>query len=151
MEKIGNKLAVWSLMGLLCLLVWSCDKKWPINGNLDGNWKLQRFETKEDAKVTECHRLYVAIQLHMVEFKDQGGNGFDSFFGEFRYDEDKETAVIYNLKGKEFTTDSNIPVEVEQLKHYGLNSQHNVFKVVKADGKYLILESDYARLFMKRF
>ena len=59
--------------------------------------------------------------------------------------------AFYMENEKRLFVITNIPVEVEQLKHYGLNSQHNVFKVVKADGKYLILESDYARLFMKRF
>lgn len=152
MEKISKKIASWTLLLLLACLTGSCDKKWPINGNLDGNWQLMTVETIADGSKTDCHRMYIGIQLHMVELKDLGGNGYESFFGEFSYDEDKEIAIMKNLKGKKSTSDNGQPANPEALKPYGLNSdQENIFKVIKADGKHLVLESDYARLTMRSF
>ncbi len=151
MEKITKKLAAWSLLLVMVCVTWGCDKKWPINGNLDGYWQLMTVETKGDGIRTECNRMYIGIQLHMVEMKDLGGNGYKSFFGEFSYDEDQDIAIIKNLKGKSSTADNGKPAEVKDLIPYGINAQETVFKVIQADGKKLILESDYARLTLRSF
>lgn len=151
MEKISKKIAAWGLLVVMMCMTWGCDKKWPINGNLDGNWQLMTVETKADGVKKDCHRMYIGIQLHMIELKDLGGNGYQSFFGEFSYNEDEDIVIIKNLKGKSSTTDNDKQANIKDLKPYGINAQETVFKVVKADGKNLILESDYARLTMRSF
>lgn len=151
MEKISKKIATWGFMLFMVLITWGCDKKWPINGNLDGYWQLMTVETKADSIKTDCNRMYMGIQLHMIELKDLGGNGYKSFFGEFSYDEDQNIVVIKNLKGKSSTADNGQLANIKDLNPYGINAQETVFKVVKADGKTLILESDYARLTMRSF
>ena len=148
---MNKKIATWGFMLLMLLITWSCDKKWPINGNLDGYWQLMTVETKADGIKTDCDRLYMGIQLHMIELKDLGGNGYKSFFGEFSYDEDQNIVVIKNLKGKSSTSDNGQLANIKDLNPYGINAQETIFKVVKADGKTLILESDYARLTMISF
>lgn len=148
---MNKKIATWGFMLLMLLITWSCDKKWPINGNLDGYWQLMTVETKADGVKTDCNRMYMGIQLHMIELKDLGGNGYKSFFGEFSYDEDQNIVVIKNLKGKSSTSDNGQLANIKDLNPYGINAQETIFKVVKADGKTLILESDYARLTMKSF
>lgn len=148
---MNKKIATWGFMLLMVLITWGCDKKWPINGNLDGYWQLMTVETKADGVKTDCNRLYMGIQLHMIELKDLGGNGYKSFFGEFSYDEDQNIVVIKNLKGKSSTSDNGQLANIKDLNPYGINAQETIFKVVKADGKTLILESDYARLTMKSF
>lgn len=151
MEKIIKKLAAWSLLLVMVCMTWGCDKKWPINGNLDGYWQLMTVETKANGTKTDCHRMYMGIQLHMVELTDLGGNGYKSFFGEFSYDEDQDIVIIKNLKGKNATSDDGQLAAIPDLNSYGINAQETVFKVVKADGKTLILESDYARLTLRSF
>lgn len=148
---MNKKIATWGFMLLMVLITWGCDKKWPINGNLDGYWQLMTVETKADGVKTDCNRLYMGIQLHMIELKDLGGNGYKSFFGEFSYDEDQNIVVIKNLKGKSSTSDNGQLANIKDLNPYGINAQETIFKVVKADGKTLILESDYARLTMRSF
>lgn len=148
---MNKKIATWGFMLLMLLITWGCDKKWPINGNLDGYWQLMTVETKADGVKTDCNRLYMGIQLHMIELKDLGGNGYKSFFGEFSYDEDQNIVVIKNLKGKSSTSDNGQLANIKDLNPYGINAQETIFKVVKADGKTLILESDYARLTMRSF
>lgn len=151
MEKISKKIAAWSLLAIMICMTWGCDKKWPINGNLDGNWQLMSVETKADEVKTDCHRMYIGIQLHMIELKDLGNNGYKSFFGEFSYNEDENIVTIKNLKGKISTSDNGQQANIKDLNPYGINAQETVFKVIKADGKNLILESDYARLTMRSF
>lgn len=151
MEKISKRIVAWSLLVVMMCMTWGCDKKWPINGNLDGNWQLMTVETKTDGVKTDCHRMYIGIQLHMIELKDLGGNGYKSFFGEFNYNEDENIVTIKNLKGKNSTSDNNQQANIKDLNPYGINAQETVFKVVKADGKNLILESNYARLTMRSF
>lgn len=142
---------MWGVMLFILCLTCGCDKKWPINGNLDGYWQLMTVETKADSIKKDCHRMYIGIQLHMIELKDLGNNGYKSFFGEFNYDEDKNIVVIKNLKEKISTTDNGKVANITDLNPYGINALETVFKVVKADGKTLILESDYARLTMRSF
>lgn len=151
MEKITKKLAAWSLLLVMVCMTWGCDKKWPINGNLDGYWQLMTVETKANGTKTDCHRMYMGIQLHMVELTDLGGNGYKSFFGEFSYDENQDIVIIKNLKGKNATSDDGQLAAIPDLNPYGINAQETVFKVVKADSKALILESDYARLTLRSF
>lgn len=151
MEKISKRVTMWGVMIFILCLTYGCDKKWPINGNLDGNWQLMTVETKSDGVKTDCHRMYIGIQLHMIELKDLGNNGYESFFGEFNYNEDEDIVIIKNLKGKNSTSDNGQIADITDLNPYGINALETVFKVVKADGKSLILESDYARLTMRSF
>ena len=150
---MNNKIAIWGFMLLMVLITWGCDKKWPINGNLDGYWQLMTVETKSDGVKKDCQkkRMYIGIQLHMIELKDLGNNGYKNFFGELNYDEDKNIVVIKNLKEKVSTSDNGQMADIKDLNHYGINSQETVFDVIKADGKTLILESDYARLTLRSF
>lgn len=95
--------------------------------------------------------MYMGIQLHMNEMKDLGENSYKSFFKEFSYDEDQNIVIIKNMIGKSSTSDNGQLANVKDLNLYGINVQEVIFKVVKADGKTLILESDYALLTMRSF
>ena len=56
MEKIGKRRGgKWMELLLMLLLVWlcGCDRKWPMNGALDGQWQLLTVETRADGVVTD--------------------------------------------------------------------------------------------------
>lgn len=55
------------------------------------------------------------------------------------------------FKERDKTTDNGKDATVEQLKPFGIGALETVFRIVKADGKHLVLESDYARLELSRF
>lgn len=151
MDKIIKKTGLAVAVLMLLTFIWSCDKKWPMNGNLDGYWQFMTIETKKDKKIKNCFRMYMAIQLQMVELRDLGNNGYKNLIGEFSYDEDKNLVVIKNLKGKFSTSDDKQPASLEELNDYGLYSLENVFRIIKADGSNLILESDDAILTLRSF
>lgn len=152
MEKINKSL--WAILLFMVLVLSGCDKKWPMNGNLDGYWQMLSIENKQTGEITECKskRMYMGIQLRMVELKDLGENGYLNMIGEFSYDEDQNLAVFQNLKEKVSTGDNNTPVTVSESQKYGIeNPEKTIFKVIKANGKDLILESENYILIMRLF
>ena len=62
---------------LMLLLVWlcGCDRKWPMNGALDGQWQLLTVETRADGVVTDRkdEQLYFRFQLQLMMLTDLGG------------------------------------------------------------------------------
>ena len=125
---------------LLVVLMGGCAKQ-PINSDVEGFWQLERFTTLADNKIHEPERIY----------EKQGSQGYGSFIGRFAYQEDGQEALMSEFKERDKTTDNGKDATVEQLKPFGIGTLETVFRIVKADGKRLVLESDYARLELSRF
>lgn len=139
--KIG--IAGWMV---LLFLMGGC-KKTPINDKIEGMWKLEEFTTHEDGKTHPCERIYYSIQLWMVDVAEkQGSHGYKPSVGRFMYGEDEKTVTMKDFYYRNQTTDSKEATALEDLIPYGINSLETTFEVVKADGKSLILRSDYATL-----
>lgn len=136
------------LVMLLCymLLSTSCGKA-PINGKVDGQWQLMHFETT-DGTVHPCERIYYAIQLQLVEISDKGDNHYGYYIGRFNYDQETETITVKEFRVR--YNEGKLATE-KQLLPFGMNHTETVFDVVKADGKSLILRSDYATLTFRSF
>lgn len=146
--RIGIGLA---LAGIVALLMGGC-KKAPINNDFEGMWVLERFTTRTDGEVHACQRMYMSIQLWVMEVSEkQGPHGYGAFIGRCIYDEEGESVTVKEFYRRESTGDSGVPATAEQLKPWGMNATETTFKVLKANGKQLILQSDYAVLELKRF
>lgn len=151
MEKVYRSIYMGGLVALLLLLAGGC-KKAPINGKIEGMWKLEEFTTHEDGVTHPCERIYYSMQLWVVDVAEkQGPNGYKASVGRLVYGEDEQTVVMKDFHYRDWTTDSKEPTALEDLKPYGLNSLETEFKVVKANGKHLILQSDYATLRLTSF
>ena len=134
---------------LLCLLA-GC-KKAPMNSNIEGFWQLLEFTTQADGKTHPCNRIYYSIQLWVAEVSERGGDlGAGSFRGRYRYDEETNTVTLKEMSTYA-TPENSRPATREELHPFGLDSTDTTFDVIKADGKRLILKSDYATLTLKRF
>ena len=112
---------------LLVVLLGGCAKQ-PINSDVEGFWQLERFTTLADGETHEPERI-----------------------GRFAYQEDGQEALMSEFKERDKTTDNGKDAAVEQLRPFGIGALETVFRIVKADGKRLVLESDYARLELSRF
>lgn len=146
--RIGIGLA---LAGIVALLMGGC-KKAPINNDFEGMWILERFTTQADDEVHACQRMYVSIQLWVMEVSEkQGPHGYGTFIGRCIYDGKGESITVKEFYQRASTGDNGIPATAEQLKPWGMNATETTFRVLKADGKQLVLESDYAILELKRF
>jgi hypothetical protein len=134
---------------LLCLLA-GC-KKAPMNSNIEGFWQLLEFTTQADGETHPCNRIYYSIQLWVAEVSERGGDlGITPFRGRYRYDEETNTITLKEMSTYA-TPENSRPATREELHPFGLDSTDTTFDVIKADGKSLILKSDYATLTLKRF
>ena len=137
--------------GLVCLLLSllaGC-KKAPMNSNIEGFWQLLEFTTQADGETHPCNRIYYSIQLWVAEVRG-GDLGAGSFRGRYRYDEETNTVTLKEMSTYA-TPENSRPATREELHPFGLDSTDTTFDVIKADGKSLILKSDYATLTLKRF
>lgn len=139
--------------GLVCLLLSllaGC-KKAPMNSNIEGFWQLLEFTTEADGETHPCNRIYYSIQLWVAEVSERGGDlGAGSFRGRYRYDEETNTVTLKEMSTYA-TPENSRPATREELHPFGLDNTDTTFDVIKADGKSLILKSDYATLTLKRF
>lgn len=134
---------------LLCLCSWllfSCQKA-PMNGKADGHWQLMSFETT-DGTVHPCERIYYSIQLQLIDINDKGNKKYGNFIGRFHYDQEAEKIEVKEFR-RRYHEDQL--ATVEQLLPFGMNSTETTFDVIKANGKTLILKSDYATLTLRSF
>lgn len=126
----------------------SCEKK-PIDENIEGMWKLEQFTTLDDGIVhRDCQRIFYSIQLQIVQIAEkQCTHKYGTFIGHFYLNEDHSQATMKDFRFRgESTGDSGEDVPVERLLPFGINSLETTFDVLKADGKHLVLQSDYAKL-----
>lgn len=144
------RIKVFSLViGLFCLIGWSsCTDKAPINGNLDGQWQLMHIEDRSTGETIDCHRLYWAIQLWVIELKDRGDNKYGDYIGRFVYNEEENTVRVSDFRVR---YDEDKLATENQLLQYGIPSTDAVLEVVKADGKNLILQSETSILYFRSF
>ena len=139
------------LAAVVCLLPGGC-KKAPINNDFEGMWILERYTTRADNEVHACERMYISIQLWVAELSEkQGTHGYGTYLGRCIYDDKGETIVMEEFYERGNTSDNKKPATAEQLMPWGMNSTETTFKVLDANGKRLVLQSDYAVLELKRF
>lgn len=137
---------------VMAVAVAGCEFKEPIDNDIEGFWKLERFETNADGRMYECRRIYYSITRYVVEVSEkQGPNGYGTFIGRFGYKDGRTKVVMKDFKHRANTSDNGVSATVNELKPFGINSLETTFDVVVADGDNLVLRSDYATLQLTRF
>lgn len=144
---------IFPLLLLLCLPAFFSCRKAPLDSNIEGMWRLDRLTTLADgADRTDCHRIFYSIQLQLVEVAEkQCTHGYPTCIGLITYNDDHSRLTMKSFRRRESTGDNGKPVPVEDLLPYGMNATESTFEVLKADGRHLVLQSDYARLEFTRF
>ena len=136
------------LMG--CLAFAGC-KKAPINSDIEGHWQLVEYTTHADGIIHKCERIYYSIQLWVIEVAEKGGSlGLESFRGRYRYEEDNNS-IHFTDMSTYATPENSRPATVEELLPYGLNNVNTKLEVLEKGRKKLVLRSDYATVYLKRF
>ena len=149
---------------LLCLQLISCEKA-PIRSDVEGFWRLERYTVLSTDETVECNRLYYSITRQVTEVTDKGGNGYGTYICRTGYEDNENTLVLRDFKVRAGTTlvlrdfkvragtgDNGEDAPVEGLRHYGIDSQDETkFRIVHCNGKTMTLESEYARLELRKF
>lgn len=135
----------------LCLQLISCEKA-PIRSDVEGFWRLERYTLISTDETVECNRLYYSITRLVTEVSDKGGNGFGTYIARTGYEDNENTLVLSDFKVRSGTADNGEDAPVESLRNYGINSREETkFRIIDCDGKTMTLESDYARLELRKF
>ena len=129
------------------LLLFSACAKAPMNGELDGQWQLLRFETT-DGNVQACNRLYFSFQLQVVEVADKGGDGYGTYIGRFTYDEELAEVCIYELRPR---SNEGRLATLNELAPFGLFSAESLFKITGMGDGSMVMASDSAVLYFRKF
>ena len=118
---------------LLALMVSACGKM-PINGDLDGRWLIMKIEYASGVEEAP-ERAYYSVALHTINLM--------------------KVDVTSQTGNMEYTGDSLFVVmpvsKVEDLLPFGMNGTEQRFGVKELTSKYLVLQSDYARLEFRKF
>ena len=122
------------IIGALLLLMAGACGKMPINGDLDGRWQIMKIEyASGEEEVPE--RAYYSVALHTINL--------------MKVDVGNQTGNM------EYTGDSLFVVmpisKVKDLLPFGMNGTEQRFGVKELTSKYLVLQSDYARLEFRKF
>lgn len=151
-RKIIGYMAVTVCTVLLAGLVEGCTKE-PLDDDVEGFWQLKTFVVKETGDTVTCHRLYYGITRMVTEVSEkQGTGGYGSYIGRTEYRKNGTQLVLSDFKVRAYTSDNGQDAPVEMLRHFGIDSQkETVFDIVHCDGRTMTLESDYARLELRKF
>lgn len=151
-RKIIGYMAVTVCTVLLAGLVEGCTKE-PLDDDVEGFWQLKTFVVKETGDTVTCHRLYYGITRMVTEVSEkQGTEGYGCYIGRTEYRKDGTQLVLSDFKVRANTSDNGQDAPVEMLRHFGIDSQkETVFDIVHCDGRTMTLESDYARLELRKF
>lgn len=128
-------------------------KKAPINNHVEGFWILENFTIIETGEKVTCERIFYGITRMLTEIADKSGlNNYGVYIGCTEYRNNETQLVLKDFKIKEGTGDNGENAPIDMLKHFGINNQQEtIFNIVHCNGKSMTLESDYARLELKKF
>ena len=139
------------LIVVAVMLAAGCSKQ-PVDGDIEGFWRLERFVTHADGEVHQCERIFYGITRYVVEAAErQGPGGYGAFVGRFEYVGGSSRVAMKDFRHRASTSDSGRHATPEELGPFGLGATSTEFRVVVADGNRLVLESDYARLELVAF
>ena len=128
-------------------------RKAPINNDVEGFWILEKFTILETGETEKCERLFYSITRMLTEISEkQGPSGYGSYIGCTEYRNNETQLILKDFKVKQDTGDNGKNAPIDMLKHFGINNQQEtIFNIVFCNGKAMMLESDYARLELKKF
>ena len=86
-----------------------CEWKDPIDEDIEGFWRLERFETHADGQIHECERIYYGITRMVVEVAERQGPGdYGAFIGRFEYKDGRKRVVMRDFKQRANTSDNGV-------------------------------------------
>lgn len=149
---MGKMIRMVLMTVITVMMCGGCDWKDPIDEDIEGFWRLERFETRADGQMHECERIYYSITRMVVEVAErQGPGGYGAFIGRFEYKDGRKRVVMSDFKQRANTSDNGVSATPEDMLPFGMDAATTEFEVVVTDGDNLVLRSDYATLQLTRF
>lgn len=146
------KIRLYLIMLIATLLLSACQKE-PLNSDVEGHWQLEQFTLKATQEVVTCDRIYYGINRFVTEVSYKKDGNKICFIARTAYRENQTQLVLTDFKvAGSNTSDTKVDATEKQMEKFGINNpKETIFQIVKCAHKQLILESDYARLQLKKF
>ncbi len=122
-------------------LVISCSKV-PINGDLDGMWKMTSMEWK-DGTTTSPNRIFFCFELNCIQVSNKGNNSC-SYIGLMNKDDN-------TIRVDKFKNHSGEEQNGECLKQFGILETPTEFNIEKINHSKLIIKSKDCILYFTKF
>lgn len=134
------------------VLMAGCAKA-PIRSDVEGFWKMRECTIISTGEEQDCSNLYYSITRLVTEVSERNGShGCGSYVSRTEYRDDNTKLVLKDFKVRGGTADTGKDAPVEDLRHYGINSQEEtVFEIVECKGGKMTLRSDYAEIVLEKF
>lgn len=125
----------------------SCDKK-DVNGDLDGQWQIVRWENKADGSVVKDGPTYIywTVKLQLIQIYDKGRPASNPSINAFCEFQVKGDSLIMKQAYKR-PDDSKIPFT--DLQSYGVPSNGRM-KIESMDSHNLILSSAENKIYFRK-
>lgn len=136
------------LVGMIALITVGCTKKAPVCEKLEGFWRLERIYNLETGEVETCNRLFWAIQLGMIELRDLGDNGYGTYIGIYRYNEEAQTLELASFIQQ---TDQFTEAPLDKLIRFGVAERDVTYHVSKLKSGKMVLETADLKLEFTEF
>ena len=133
------------------VLASSCES-YQIHGELDGFWQVQSIENKQTGDITECKGdIYYSFQRELVLISYVSpniptGQTKENFIAYFTH----KNNVIIMSDFRIYIDKNGKQAPLSKLANFGLYDTFNTFDVEKLNNSSLILNSDKARIVMKK-
>lgn len=148
--KISRKIYLF-LIAIVACIITSCENKWPINGDLDGQWQLMTLE--QDGKIKEMkeERVYWNFQLHMLMLCSK-----EIYYAHFEHD--GSTIRLFDISfssANEKAEDDNIRMSEEEIKSIlsplGISKKNETYEIERLTDETMILKTDDKLLRFRKF
>ncbi len=135
---------------IMCLF--SCDKV-PMNGDLDGMWKLTSIQVLSDVRDTREPATFMCIQLHLTEWRRERAQYFSHFTheGDSLFFYDFAHASLHRSQADDNKWITAAEMESGQMDAWGIHNLDARYKVRELDGEALVLQKNDTILFFKKF
>ncbi len=138
---------------IMSALLAGCSRA-PIRPDVEGFWKLKQFTLVSTGETVECSNLYYSITNVVTQVSErEGSNGYGAYVSRTEYRDNETKLVLKDFKvSGGLTADTGEDAPVEDLRHYGINSQEEtVFEIAECKGGKMTLRSDYAEIRLEKF
>lgn len=131
---------------LFCVLMVSCEPKWPSDSTREGQWQLTEIKNGEEVKDVKAeHRFWnLRVGLMLLENPDGETRNFYRYYTLYRFANDSlYLSEIYMSSLNEKDGDDDVVMTQAELDSimpsFGVNHHHESFRVEVNAGKWMVL------------
>ena len=146
------KRIIYKILILLTVISTSSCESYHIHGDLDGFWQVSSIENKETGEIAQCNGdLYYSFQRELVLISYVSPNAptglmKENYIAYFTHENDS----IYMTDFRIYLDRSGKQAPLSKLEKFGLYDTYNSFCVEELTSKSLILNSQTARILLRK-